>query len=410
MSSHNERIAATRQQACADFAQITSTNPTTARHYLRRAAFDLERAVSLFYEAGGSPLPSDDEGPPDPPPPREGAADGASDADDDGGDPVSALLDAVRGEAPAGGGAFRGREFSLNAPSGPAADDEAPPPALRVRVTFYKDGFTDEEEPAEGGGTRDAAVVPRRRGVHSFSSSSSARRRLPPKRSYDGDGDARFIKDVRESRVPAEYRRVDARNRPVPVSIVLVDHRKRDYPADAWDAQRREERAAPRHFAGAGQALGGWRARGPPSPPAGDAGTAAGSDQDYSLTRLVALLLSLWSALCAVVARWVRQVTARPLVEHAVDPRKATTTLSLRLPDRPRARVDFNADHTVEDLRRYCRLELGGAADEDLELLAGFPPKAVGPEKNSETLEGAGLLNSAVDVRLLSNSKDKRQN
>ena len=126
------------------------------------------------------------------------------------------------------------------------------------------------------------------------------------------------------------------------------------------------------------------------------------------LARLAAPLLSFLSALCAVAAHWIRRATAKPPVKHTVDPRKATTALSLRLPDRPQACVEFNADHTVEDLRRYCQLELGGTMEENLELLAGFAPRTVGPEKYSKTLEEAGLLNSAVDVRLLSNPKDKR--
>mmetsp|Transcript_27804 Transcript_27804/g.55678 ORF Transcript_27804/g.55678 Transcript_27804/m.55678 type:complete len:200 (-) Transcript_27804:687-1286(-) len=93
-----------------------------------------------------------------------------------------------------------------------------------------------------------------------------------------------------------------------------------------------------------------------------------------------------------------------PLRRHVVDPRKPVTTIALRLPSQ-RERIEFNTDHTVQDLRRCCRLELGSSVE--FELMAGFPPKAV-PDDHS-SLEKAGLLNAAVDVQAVSTAEDKRR-
>jgi len=419
MSSHNERVAATRQQACVDFTQITSTNLSTAKHYLQRTAFDLERAVSLFYESGGAPLPSDDEG--------EDASDGrqsdqtqenaaaAANNDADDGDPISAIMSAARREAPTKTSppatSFGGQGFSLNSPSASESDSashrshEASPSTIQVRVTFYRDGFTDQEEKEEGE-KRQREAGSRRQGVHSFASSPSSAPRLPPKRSYDVN--AQFIRDVQESRVPLEYRRLDKKNRPVPVSILLDDQRKRDYPVEIWHEQQRREQSTAGHFSGVGQTLGGG-SRDSSSSSASNGEHNSGNNHNLGAW-LLTLLFSWWNMLHVLVARWLRRLTAASPEKHVVDHRRATTAISLRMPHRQRARVDFNTEHTVGDLRRYCRLELEGTAEKDLELLAGFPPKIVRPEQDAATLEEAGLLNSAVDVRVLSNPKDKRRN
>jgi hypothetical protein len=205
-----------------------------------------------------------------------------------------------------------------------------------------------------------------------------------------------------------EYRRRDEQKRPVPVSILLDDQRKRDYPVDMWRKQQQEEEAAPSHFGGAGQMLGGSPCD---SSPSTSNNNENGNENNNNLVAwLLSFLFSWWGALYALVTHWIRQVTAVPLEKHTVDRQKGTTTISLRMPDNKRERVEFNTDHTVADLRRYCRLELEGLTEDNLELLAGFPPKTVRHEQNASTLKDAGLLNSAVDVRVLSNPKDKRQN
>mmetsp|Transcript_27804 Transcript_27804/g.55677 ORF Transcript_27804/g.55677 Transcript_27804/m.55677 type:complete len:345 (-) Transcript_27804:814-1848(-) len=243
--SHNERIAARRLKTSLDFVELTSTNGPTAAHYLKLAAFDLERAVSLFYDAGAGALPSDDNGSESEPVESRESSMGEEDfprnTEDSGA--VDSIMNAAK-EATPSSSSFGGQGSALN--SSRNRNDEEPP-ALTIRVVFYKDGFTTKEVEEE------TQPKFRRRGVHSFSSpSSSMPSRLPPLRNYDED--AQFIEDVRQNRVPAEYRRLDARNRPVAISILLEDRRSVDYPADRWRAQQPEDNNG---FGGSGETLGG---------------------------------------------------------------------------------------------------------------------------------------------------------
>jgi len=411
-SSHNERIAAKRQQSCLDFIETTSTNIPTAKHYMKQAAFDLDRAVSLFYDAGSDALPSDDDDDADDGSdasdpdrihtddnaPNVSGVNAASPAANTEDDPISTIMDAAKETMPASASSsasFGGRGVSLNSSGASDRNDgenDDEPSTLEVRVVFYRDGFTAQETET------DTEPEVRRRGVHSFSTSSSSsssksRSRLPPFRSYGEN--AQFIQDVKQNRVPAEFRRLDSRNRPVPVSILLDDRRSSDYPVELWKTQQQKKPTA--SFGGAGNTLGDI-----------SSGTSK-NDTDknnHNNTGIIAAilhrLLFLWTQLLATLHHLLRR--AVPLQKHVVDPQKPTTNISLRISSR-RERVEFNTDHTVEDLRRYCRVEL--CAEGEFELTAGFPPKAV--RDGDGSLEEAGLLNSAVEVRVLSTDEDKRR-
>ena len=279
-SQHNERIAAQRANICMEFIETTSTNMTTAKHYCQMAAFDMERAVSLFYDAGGGEaLPSDDEQ-------EQAAAAAEHNNNGDGGgantnnhdetlDPISAIVNSVKKQAtpqppnPSSSqlpsNAFAGKGCSLNASSSGGAatgrsasgDDSAndeEPEALKLRVTFYKDGFTSQEE--DKAEQADLGTA-RRRGVHSMPfASSQSTPMIPPKREYETPISQQFIQDVQQSKVPVEYRRLDSKaRRPVSATILLDDRRPRLYPMEEYSLQ--QEQKSKSTFSGSGQTLGG---------------------------------------------------------------------------------------------------------------------------------------------------------
>ena len=402
MSSHNERIAAKREKVCLDFLETTSSNLTTAKHYCQMAAFDLERAVSLFYDAGGEALPDEeevrDEAEGDHPSGDEEVVVSDNNHDDKNNDPISSIMKSAKEAtaAAASSSPFKGRAFSLNSENNNSNDES--PESLRVKVVFYKDGFTAQEEhqkPAAGS----TGQQPRRRGVHSFSAAKEDESNLlPPMRDYESN--QQFIQNVQQSVVPFEFRRFDSQRRPVPVSILLDDRRPQPYPMDQWDKQQQQQQhKTVSSFQGTGHSLGG----------------GGGGNRQANATSTAgnqSLTAWFWSLLLIIVG-WFKSMlgTIRPLSKHVVDPDRPTTTISLRLPARPKEKVAFNTHHTIADLYRFCQIELEQKL-ENLELLAGFPPKALdcSQKNNSKTLEEANLLNSAVDVRILSTPNDKRRN
>lgn len=396
MSSHNERIAAKRQQACIDFIHLTSTNLSTAKHYLKQTAFDLEGAISLFYDAGGEALASDNEEEHEQPgEQQQGQSLTVQEEDEkDENDPISSIMKAARKESPPneeGSSSFSGRGFSLNSPSNTNKTNSKSPTALKIRVTFYKDGFTAQEEET----VEEETNKSRRRGVHSFTSSASGVPSLPQLRTYEEN--PKFIQDVQQNRVPLEYRRLDTSNLPVPVSILLDDQRKREYPMEIWQKQQQDESKSNQSFSGSGQTLGSTIESSGKNEVLQDNATPNNLGAWF-----LSLLLSWWRLLLEFLTSWIRR--AVPLEKHTVNSSKPTTTISLRI-GQNKQRVEFNTDHTVQDLRRYCQIELQAS---EFELLAGFPPKTI-PD-TSQTLTEVGLLNSAVDVRVLATGEEKRRN
>jgi len=131
-SSHNDRITAKRERACLEFMEATSSNMSTAKHYLKQTAYDLERAVSLYFDKGGETLASEDDeedetidagngGRNKTNQESEQVVGGTGNESDD--DPISAIMDAVKKEKPvlsesssssSPSPSFVGKGFSLN--------------------------------------------------------------------------------------------------------------------------------------------------------------------------------------------------------------------------------------------------------------------------------------------------------
>ncbi|XP_028050365.1 NSFL1 cofactor p47 isoform X2 [Monomorium pharaonis] len=83
--------------------------------------------------------------------------------------------------------------------------------------------------------------------------------------------------------------------------------------------------------------------------------------------------------------------------ELDLDTSKPTTTLQIRLADGSVVKAQFNLSHTVADLRRYIITMRPQYALRDFSLLTVYPTKELVEEK---TIEEAGLQNSAIMQRL----------
>jgi len=261
------------------------------------------------------------------------------------------------------------------------------------------------------------ATAVRLRGVHTILSSSSSdgirrRRRLPPIRTYSEN--ERFIQDIKRKHVPMEFRRLGSNNkRPIPVSLLLDDRRSTNYPYKEWEKQEQQETT--KLFNGTGNTLGGGSG--------GSTLTTTANKQTFQKKEgLVAMILRFvafwWNLFFKQMNKLLeRSVADAPNPKHVVDPGKPTTTISLRLFTK-RQKVVFNTDHTIDDVKRYCRFELLPSDNNsdnnddqvEFELVAGFPPKVIdatthygghGTETSSSSLKELGLLNSAIEIRLI---------
>lgn len=83
--------------------------------------------------------------------------------------------------------------------------------------------------------------------------------------------------------------------------------------------------------------------------------------------------------------------------ELELDASKPTTTLQIRLADGSVVKAQFNLSHTVADLRRYIITMRPQYALRDFSLLTVYPTKELAEDK---TIEEAGLQNSAIMQRL----------
>eukprot|EP00930_Biecheleria_cincta_P084383 TRINITY_DN73869_c0_g1_i1.p1 TRINITY_DN73869_c0_g1~~TRINITY_DN73869_c0_g1_i1.p1 ORF type:complete len:207 (-),score=43.99 TRINITY_DN73869_c0_g1_i1:123-743(-) len=78
----------------------------------------------------------------------------------------------------------------------------------------------------------------------------------------------------------------------------------------------------------------------------------------------------------------------------AVDESKPKTKIQIRFHDGQKKAQEFNHEHTVGDLRKFCSQCIGGSA---VTVMGGFPPKPL--TDDSQTLKAADLLGAAVTTR-----------
>lgn len=94
--------------------------------------------------------------------------------------------------------------------------------------------------------------------------------------------------------------------------------------------------------------------------------------------------------------RTANEAEARQAV--TVDESVPTTTLQIRLADGSRLVASFNQTHTIADVRRYIVTARPQYTNETFSLLTSFPSKEL--TDDSQTLADAGILNSALLQRI----------
>ena len=257
-----------------------------------------------------------------------------------------------------GGGSALGdgtTEAAAPAPTQPQLE------TLDVRVTFFADGFTVEEQtPKE---MKPEPPRPRRGGTATLQDFAAPPRPptlptdFPELRPFDSDESREFLDHLARDEVPPSLRRPNRR-----VRFGVADARPMPCP---WGPQApsrealqramgRQRRAAPapEKFTGSGQTLGG------------SAPTVA---EDA------------------------------PLPEApVVDASKPVAKFRLRLATGKALAVELNQDHTVGHLRAFVAAQ--GAGDKPYDLLAGFPPKPL--TDAAQTIGAAGLGGGAVSQKL----------
>ena len=247
----------------------------------------------------------------------------------------------------------------------PAAPAPAPTQleTLDVRVTFFADGFTvEEQKPKE---TKPEPPRPRRGGTATLQDFAAPPRPptlptdFPELRPFDSDESREFLDHLARDEVPPSLRRpnrrvrfgvADARPMPCPWGPQAPS---REALQQAMGRQRRAAAPAPEKFTGSGQTLGG------------SAAPAVAEDA--------------------------------PLPEApVVDASKPVAKFRLRLATGKALAVELNQDHTVGHLRAFVAAQ--GAGDAPYDLLAGFPPKPL--TDAAQTVGAAGLAGGAVSQKL----------
>ena len=246
----------------------------------------------------------------------------------------------------------------------PAAAPAAPQlETLDVRVTFFADGFTvEEQKPKE---TKPEPPRPRRGGTATLQDFAAPPRPptlptdFPELRPFDSDESREFLDHLARDEVPPSLRRpnrrvrfgvADARPMPCPWGPQAPS---REALQRAMGRQRGAAAPAPEKFTGAGQALGGAT----PTPAVEDA----------------------------------------PLPEApVVDSSKPVAKFRLRLASGKALAVELNEEHTVGHLRAFVAAQ--GAGEKPYDLLAGFPPKPL--TDAAQTVGAAGLGGGAVSQKL----------
>ena len=246
----------------------------------------------------------------------------------------------------------------------PAAAPAAPQlETLDVRVTFFADGFTvEEQKPKE---TKPEPPRPRRGGTATLQDFAAPPRPptlptdFPELRPFDSDESREFLDHLARDEVPPSLRRpnrrvrfgvADARPMPCPWGPQAPS---REALQRAMGRQRGAAAPAPEKFTGAGQALGGAT----PTPAVEDA----------------------------------------PLPEApVVDSSKPVAKFRLRLASGKALAVELNEEPTVGHLRAFVAAQ--GAGEKPYDLLAGFPPKPL--TDAAQTVGAAGLAGGAVSQKL----------
>uniref|UniRef100_A0A7S4VCR7 UBX domain-containing protein n=1 Tax=Ditylum brightwellii TaxID=49249 RepID=A0A7S4VCR7_9STRA len=390
---HNRRILQKRESDTRSFMEITGAEYPQAFAYMKSANYDMDAAVSVYFDSGGATIAEEPAPAPAPdtatnPDPESGEAQSNhQDGDDD--DDIAGILRNSKKISPdefRKRQAFQGNGHSLN-----ADDVEQEFPERRVRITFYKDGFTAAWEEDE---KKTSSV--RRSGLETFDSSRKKELdKLPPLRSYETQKD--FLATVNAKQVPEEFLG------PWRVTLVLDDQRPKTYPEEAGSLQFPS-------FSGAGQALGGNSA----------SSSLTGSAQRSNIRRTegqkkfpsflpAAIIYDIVLWIIILISKTLRLDWSATLSRRrrpVIDSTKPTTTMSVKLASGNRVQATFNKNSLCSDVYRFVEFEMVQSLGCDLDaevpsfdLFAAYPPKLL-LDDDKETLEAAGLHNAAITQRI----------
>eukprot|EP00565_Helicotheca_tamesis_P006160 CAMPEP_0185742294 /NCGR_PEP_ID=MMETSP1171-20130828/39407_1 /TAXON_ID=374046 /ORGANISM="Helicotheca tamensis, Strain CCMP826" /LENGTH=366 /DNA_ID=CAMNT_0028414307 /DNA_START=93 /DNA_END=1193 /DNA_ORIENTATION=- len=286
---------------------------------------------------------------------------------------------------------FHGHGRSLNS-SNDNNEQQDEIPERRVRVTFYKDGFTATWEEDE---IKSKAV--RRSGLETFDSRRKKElSQLPPLRTYESHKD--FLATVNNQQVPEEF------VGPWRVILVLDDQRPKPYPEEGGKSTGIPS------FSGTGHSLGGGNS------------SFTGGNRTQSLNHRptkgqkkfpnffpAAVLYDILLWIILFLSKTLRLDWSETLTKRRkplIDTTKPTTTISVKLASGNRTQATFNTTSLCSDVYRFVEYEmvqhLGCDLDAELplfDLVAAYPPKLL-LDDEKETLDVAGLMNAAITQRI----------
>ncbi|XP_061705445.1 NSFL1 cofactor p47 [Cydia pomonella] len=385
-------MSANKEDTLRQFCDVTGADETRSRFFLESSNWQLDVALSSFYEHGGSvdeaPIPtatpvslptlsdSDMESPPASPLRQKkekkkptgnfatlGSLQQESSSDDDEGQAFYAGGSERSGQQIIGPGKNRKdivtEMFKSVRERGAVVFEDEPTTASRGRGgafsgTGYRLGQTsDDHEPVSAPGAQsqgeDIRAVRLRLYREGFTVDEG------PVRSYTDPEHAEFLDSIRRGEIPASLGGAGA------VRVSLEDRRHEPAPAAKSQA-----------FAGKGQMLGS------PTPPVVGAPAAVGTPA------------------AAAADRDANTRAAQAAVQ--LDDTQPATSIQFRLADGSRVAGRFNLSHTVADLRQFvARAEPAYQARPFL-LLTSYPSAELAD--SAATVQQANLANSTLLQRL----------
>ncbi|XP_076267283.1 NSFL1 cofactor p47 [Rhynchophorus ferrugineus] len=168
-------------------------------------------------------------------------------------------------------------------------------------------------------------------------------------RAYTDPGNRDFLESIRRGEIPQELRQGNTE-----INLAMEDHRMEQY---------KQSKSKVKAFQGQGYTLG--------SPAPAVVGACTNEDKT------------------------VNEERAKEVVK--VDSSKPTTNLQIRLADGSRLVGQFNHEHTVGQIRQYITAARPQYEMQTFNLLSSYPSKVL---DESLTLKDAGLLNAAIMQKL----------
>nr|XP_043621279.1 plant UBX domain-containing protein 4 [Erigeron canadensis] len=414
MEEHTTTTAHPNQNLITQFSEITSASLQEATFFLESHNFDLDSAVSTFFETSSAAaaadqrnpnlnptIPTDDLASPDSSPSRSRSASPPPSfglqqvAAAGGGNPYNLRSRNAGGSDKKKASSSRIRTFSdLNQTgAGNSGDDSDEPQEYytgghksgmlvqdpkkvndvdalfnQARQAGAEQGPPDQVQPSSSS----RFFAGRGRILSGVTTSSDAPQQVEtephthtitfwtngftvndgPLRRLDDPQNASFLESIRKSECPDELRPPKGR---APVHVNLVK-KLEEYPV---------QKHRPAAFAGVGRTLG----------------TASSSDDTAATSASVPLAAA-----------------PAPFVGLAVDSTLPSTSIQLRLADGTRMVSRFNLHHTINHIRSFIDASRPGGSRTYQLLTMGFPPKQL--NNLSQTIEDAGLANSVVIQKL----------